>query len=109
MASGKARRLPIAEGLEAMPYPQPTPDDVAFFETHGWIAIDDAVDPADLELLAERCEVILEKKHVMAFDWAWEKGQPRGARLQEDREARVTQINSEVGRRYKPVDAIAAQ
>ena len=57
-----------------MPYPQPTDDDVAFFEAHGWIAIDDAVDPADLELLAERCEVILEKKQVMAFDWAWEKG-----------------------------------
>lgn len=69
-----------------MPYPQPTDDDVAFFEAHGWIAIDDAVDPADLEVLAERCEVILEKKQVMAFDWAWEKGQSR-----EERDFKIVQ------------------
>ena len=31
-----------------MPYPTPTDADVAFFEEHGWIAVDDAVDPADL-------------------------------------------------------------
>jgi hypothetical protein len=59
-----------------MSYPAPTDADVEFFGAHGWLAIDDAVDPADLQLLAERCQVILDQKEVMAFDWAWEKGQP---------------------------------
>ena len=63
-----------------MPYPTATEDDIVFFEEHGWIAVEDAVDPADLARLEARCEVILEKKERMAFDWAWEEGQPRDQR-----------------------------
>ena len=63
-----------------MPYPTATEDDIVFFEEHGWIAVEDAVDPADLAQLEARCEVILEKKERMAFDWAWEEGQPRDQR-----------------------------
>jgi phytanoyl-CoA hydroxylase len=63
-----------------MPYPAATEDDIVFFEEHGWIAVEDAVDPADLAQLEARCEVILEKKERMAFDWAWEEGQPRDQR-----------------------------
>jgi len=69
-----------------MPYPQPTDEDVAFFAEHGWLSIEDAVDPADLTALEEHCAVILEKKQVMAFDWAWEKG-----KTPEERDFRIVQ------------------
>ena len=63
-----------------MPYPTATEDDVAFFQEHGWIAVHDAVDPADLVTLEERCQKILDRKETMAFDWAWEKGQEKDER-----------------------------
>ena len=63
-----------------MPYPQPTAQDVAFFDAHGWIVVEDAVDPSDLVTLEARCDVILEKKESMAFDWAWEEGATRDER-----------------------------
>lgn len=69
-----------------MPYPQPTEDHIAFFAEHGWIVIDDAVDPVDLAVLEDRCAVILERKQVMAFDWAWQKGKSA-----EERDFRIVQ------------------
>jgi phytanoyl-CoA hydroxylase len=63
-----------------MPYPTATDADVAFFAEHGWIAVPDAVDPADLVHLEERCQQIIDHKESMAFDWAWEKGQERDQR-----------------------------
>ena len=67
-----------------MPYPQPT-DDVAFFAEHGWIAVDRRGRSRPTStMLEDRCEMILEKKESMAFDWAWEKGTAAGrARLQD--------------------------
>jgi phytanoyl-CoA hydroxylase len=49
-------------------------------EEHGWIVVEDAIDPGDLTELEEKCNEILENKETMAFDWAWEKGTPREAR-----------------------------
>lgn len=69
-----------------MPYPAATPDDVRFFTEHGWIEVEDAIDPADLETLIDRCETILEQRDTMAFDWAWEQGTPR-----EEREFKIVQ------------------
>jgi hypothetical protein len=63
-----------------VPYPTATADDVAFFQEHGWIAVPDAIDPADLVTLEERCQRILDRKESMAFDWAWETGQERDER-----------------------------
>jgi ectoine hydroxylase-related dioxygenase (phytanoyl-CoA dioxygenase family) len=57
-----------------MPYPQATDEHLAFFEEHGWIAVEDAIDPEDQRDLVAHCEIILAKKHKMAFDWAWEEG-----------------------------------
>ena len=34
-----------------MPYPLATDDDVAHFQEHGWLAVPDAIDPADLATL----------------------------------------------------------
>jgi hypothetical protein len=63
-----------------MPYPTATDADVAHFAAHGWIAVVDAVDPADLALLEERCQRIIDEKESMAFDWAWEAGTDRDQR-----------------------------
>ena len=57
-----------------MPYPLATAQDIATFAARGWLAVEDAIDPADLETLITHCDEILEKKDTMAFDWAWEKG-----------------------------------
>lgn len=63
-----------------MPYREATDADVAFFAEHGWIAVHDAIDPADLVVIEARCAEILEKKETMAFDWAWEQGKSRDER-----------------------------
>jgi hypothetical protein len=57
-----------------------TDADVEFFQEHGWLVVTDAIDPADLREVDRRCAVILEKKHKLAFDWAWEKGKEKGER-----------------------------
>jgi hypothetical protein len=69
-----------------MPYPTATEEHIRFFAEHGWIQVDDAVDPADLATLLARCDTIIEKRHTMAFDWAWEKGKDR-----EQRDFRILQ------------------
>jgi len=63
-----------------MPYPQAGTAEVEFFREHGWLVVVDAIDPAELSELGERCEVILQKKHKLAFDWAWEKGKEKHER-----------------------------
>ena len=63
-----------------MTYPVATEADGRFFADHGWIQVDDAVDPADLEHLMARCEEILDQRDTLAFDWAWEAGTPREKR-----------------------------
>ena len=47
-----------------MPYPIASEQDIEAFEAHGWIAIDDAIDPADLVTLETHCDEILAKKQV---------------------------------------------
>lgn len=63
-----------------MPYPTATEANIQFFREHGWIVVEDAIDPGDLTELEEKCHEILESKETMAFDWAWEKGTPKEAR-----------------------------
>jgi len=61
-------------------YPQATERDIEFFGEHGYLVVENAVDPADLDVLAGRCEEILDHRETLAFDWAWERGTPREAR-----------------------------
>ena len=63
-----------------MAYPEASASDVAFFREHGWIVVEEAVEPADLSELISRCDEILENRESMAFDWAWDKDVPREAR-----------------------------
>ena len=69
-----------------MPYPEASERDVTFFQEHGWLVIEDAVDTAELTEVGERLEPILQKKHKLAYDWAWEKGKGR-----EEREFKIVQ------------------
>jgi ectoine hydroxylase-related dioxygenase (phytanoyl-CoA dioxygenase family) len=57
-----------------MAYPEATPEQVRFFQEHGWIVVEDAIDPSDIKVLHERCLEIIERRDEIAFDWAWEKG-----------------------------------
>lgn len=54
-----------------MPYRAAGPQDVEFFRTHGWIVVEDAVDPADLDLLERTCDDIIANRTTRAYDWAW--------------------------------------
>jgi phytanoyl-CoA hydroxylase len=62
------------------PYREATAADVAYYAEHGWIVVEDAVDPADLAELEARCDEIIDKRATMAFDWAWEEGTERDER-----------------------------
>ena len=57
-----------------------TADQIAFFREHGWLVVEDAVAPAEIAEVAERMDVILRKKHKLAYDWAWEKGKSKDER-----------------------------
>jgi phytanoyl-CoA hydroxylase len=61
-------------------YRSATDVDVEFFAQHGWLVVEDAVDPADLVRLEARCDKIIANKEKLAYDWAWEKGQDRTER-----------------------------
>ena len=63
-----------------MSYPTASPDHVDFFREHGWLAVTDAVEPADLAAIEARCQEIIEKREHMAFDWAWQAGEARDER-----------------------------
>jgi ectoine hydroxylase-related dioxygenase (phytanoyl-CoA dioxygenase family) len=63
-----------------MPYPTASPEQVEFFREHGYLVVENAVDPADITDLSEKCQVIIDNKETMAFDWAWDKSQSKDQR-----------------------------
>ena len=65
-------------------YRPATAEDIDFFRTHGYIVVRDAIDPDELDRIAERCDQIIERKETLAFDWAWEKGTDRDERDVQD-------------------------
>lgn len=69
-----------------MAYPHPSDSEIAFFLEHGWLVVKDAIPPEALTEVSERCDLIIQKKHKLAFDWAWEKGKAK-----EDREFKIVQ------------------
>jgi phytanoyl-CoA hydroxylase len=71
-----------------MSYPEPSADDVAFFRQHGYLIVENAVDPADLSALLERCNDVLERKDELAHDWAWDAGSSL-----DSRKFRIVQAN----------------
>jgi phytanoyl-CoA hydroxylase len=69
-----------------MTYREPETTDIDFFQEHGWLVVEDAIALADIADVSNRMAVILEKKHKLAYDWAWEKGKSR-----EEREFKIVQ------------------
>lgn len=69
-----------------MTYPAPTREQVAFFDRHGWLVVEDAIDQADLDMLEGRCERIIQEKEKLAYDWAWDAREKR-----EERSFRIIQ------------------
>ena len=55
-----------------MSYPVPTPEQIAFFDEHGYLVVRDAIPQADLDELETRCERLIEEKERLANDWAWD-------------------------------------
>jgi hypothetical protein len=51
-----------------MTYREPEMTDIDFFQEHGWLVVEDAIEPADIADVSNRMAVILEKKHKLAYD-----------------------------------------
>ena len=54
-----------------MPYPQASPEQIAFFREHGWLVVEDAIPRDHLDELEAQCEVLIREKDRLANDWAW--------------------------------------
>jgi len=63
-----------------MTYRPATAADIRFFAEHGWIVVEDVIDPDDLVELERRCDEIIANKETMAFDWAWDDTRGRDER-----------------------------
>lgn len=57
-----------------MSYPQATQEQIDFYRTHGYLVVKNAIDIAEIDYLDEACLEIIQRKHELAKDWAWEKG-----------------------------------
>lgn len=64
-----------------MPYRPASREDIDFFREHGWLVVEDVVDPSDLELLDQTCERIIADKERRAYDWAWTEDDGRARRF----------------------------
>jgi len=61
-------------------YPAATPEQIRFFEDHGWLVVEDAIPSADLDRLSAICDEVLRDKEKFAADWAWDAREAREAR-----------------------------
>jgi hypothetical protein len=67
------------------------------FREHGFIVVEDVIDPADLDEVRRRCQPILDHKEKLAFDWAWEKGTDRDHRRFRIVQGSPTMVWPEIG------------
>lgn len=63
-----------------MAYPDATPDQIDFFQQHGYLLVTSAIPPADLAPLEFWCDRLLENKEELANDWAWDQNEARDKR-----------------------------
>jgi ectoine hydroxylase-related dioxygenase (phytanoyl-CoA dioxygenase family) len=60
-----------------MPYPQASPQIIEQYQRDGYLVVEDAINPADLQELVALCEQILnDKEKFGAKDWGWKEGSP---------------------------------
>lgn len=67
-------------------YPEATPEHVGFFREHGYLVVRNAIPQADLDQLEGYCDLLIERKHELANDWAWTVGESK-----ENRSFRIVQ------------------
>ena len=72
--------------LEAMPYPDLSEQQRLMFAEHGWLVVEDAIPQADLDVLEAHCDILVDKKEKLAFDWAWDAKEDK-----ENRSFRIVQ------------------
>ena len=63
-----------------MPYPTASPEQIDFFNKHGWLVVEDAIPQQDLDELEHYCDLILKEKEKLAYDWAWDAKEERDKR-----------------------------
>lgn len=63
-----------------MTYPIATADQIAFFNAHGYLVVEDAIPRADLDELETRCQRLIDEKERLANDWAWDAKETRDQR-----------------------------
>jgi phytanoyl-CoA hydroxylase len=63
-----------------MAYPKASGAQIAFFQEHGYLVVEDTIPPADLDELERHCDRILEEKDRLAYDWAWDAKESREQR-----------------------------
>ena len=61
-------------------YPVCNDEQRSFFAENGYLVVDSAIVVHDVVAVRKHCDVIVEKRHKLAFDWAWGKGTPREER-----------------------------
>jgi phytanoyl-CoA hydroxylase len=61
-------------------YPDATPEQIAFFQEHGYLVVEDAIPQDDLDELEEHCDKIILQKEKLAFDWAWDASEAKEQR-----------------------------
>ena len=74
-----------------MAYPEATDEQIAFFRAHGWLVVEDAIPPADLDELEGHLDELILQKEKLAFDWAWSADEER-----EQRSFRIVQSAPEL-------------
>ena len=63
-----------------MAYPEPTPEQIASFQAHGFLVVEDAVPKEDLDELEAHCDKLILDKEKLAFDWAWDEKESKEQR-----------------------------
>ena len=63
-----------------MNYPNATPEQIDFFDTHGFLVVRQALPDTELDTLEAHCDTLLAHKETLANDWAWRADEPREAR-----------------------------
>ena len=63
-----------------MTYPRASAEQVAFFREHGWIVVDGAIPPGDLDAIERGCERLITEKEQLAYDWAWDAKETKAGR-----------------------------
>jgi phytanoyl-CoA hydroxylase len=61
-------------------YPAATDADIAFFASHGYLVVRDAIPAAHLDELEAKLNVVLDRPQRLAFDWAWSDAEARDER-----------------------------